>query len=396
MKLKYKVLFAGIFTALLFAACAEKPNTKVGNNLIDPSLRISVFDTTITSSNDTTYVRALVPGSGASNLIGRTTTNEDVLTMLNFQTFASDFDSLNGATIDTAMLRLTVNYRWNISAAPITFNVFEILRSWSYATFSSDSLTAGTIGTQVLATFSDSMNYGKTIASTLLDTSTVRRMINSFLYPDSIKFNGFAVQAVQGTTPGIVGFITFTAYSTLSPTLTIIYTRNGVKDSLVLNYGFDTFSSKFTTPPPTTPIEVHGGFGIRSSVRFDLSSLKNKPIINNAIFEITLNKALSHIEGFSPDTISLYIRSNAQNPDSIYSAASWLIYGIKKDTSLLNTVYTCNVTPFVQRWVNSTIVNNGFNIRWAAETSSAEKAVFYSSTEADSSKRPTLKLVFSK
>lgn len=394
--MKNKIAFFLLLLAAFYTGCTEKPNTQVGNNLVDPSIQIAVFDTMFTSISDTTYQGTVIPGTGSSNLVGRTSAGEDVVTMLNFQTSPRSFDSLDGAVIDTANISLTVNYRWNVTAIPVRLDMYEILQPWNYLTFSSDSASSNTLGPHILASYSDSMNYSRTVISTPIDTTTVRKMINSYLHPDSTAFYGFALRAAANTTPGIAGFITFTANSVLSPTLTIIYSRNGKKDSLKINYGFDTFYSQYTTPPVMTPIEVQGCFGIRSNIKFDLSSLNNKPVINNAVLELTLNKSQSQIEGYSPDTIAVYIRSSDSNLDNIYTSTQWSAYGAKKDSSQTTIVYQCKVTPFVQQWVNNVIVNNGFNIRWAAENSSADKAIFYSSTEADRTKRPALKIVYSK
>jgi hypothetical protein len=377
---------------LLLIGCAEKPKS-VGNGLPNIDGVFNITDTTFYAVNETSYVVTFAKGSGLSNLAGRISPTEEAVSLINFLPDAT-IDSLKGARIDTVEFRVTVNYKYRSTTYPVVFNIVEVQRSWSQSSFTSDSLSSLTLGSKVIGTFSDSMNYTVTSIARL-DTVEVRKWANSYIDTTAADFYGFAIQAPSGVTNGIVGFSTFDSYTGYAPQIFIRYTKNGIRDSLTYYSGEDTYATKYTGPTTFSPIVVRGGFGFRSKIRFDISSLVDKPIVNNAALELTLDTSASSFGGYSPDTVTALMAMSNTILDQ--SDSTIFVYGFRTTTVAGQPpVYSFKLTAIADRWVRSVKPNYGITLRWAAEYGTVEKAVFYSSANTDVTKRPKLKITYAK
>ena len=377
---------------LLLIGCAEKPKS-VGNGLPNSDCTFIIDTLTLTSVKDTAYIFPLETGFSLSNLTGRQSATDELISLYNIIP-DSYIDSLKGARIDTAEFRLTVKYRFNPPAGKLQFNVVEIKRPWSQATFTTDSVPFLTLGTTPIGTFKDSMNFGTTL-STLIDTSDIRRWANSFIDTTAPDYYGFAVQSPAGNNNGVVGFSTFNDYTDYVPKIFIRYTKFGRRDSLIFYTGEDAFAPKTTRPSSFSGLMVQGGYGVRSKLAFDLSALKDKPIVNNAVLELTLDTAASTFGGYSPDTVTALLSTSGTSLDP--SDSTIFVYGLRTAaTALRPPVFSFRLTGIVDRWVRGERANNGITLRWSSEYGTVEKAVFYPTSAADASKRPRLNITYSK
>jgi hypothetical protein len=389
-----KLSFAVFTSILLFIGCAEKP-TNVGGGLIDPG-DLMKFDTvTFRATSAFAYKKTLTNGYAASDLVGKISADQEAISFFRFTQY-SLLDSLTGATIDTVQLRLYVNYRWN-PTLPMQFEVREVVdHSWAEATFNSDSLQPSYIGTKVLGETAplDSMNFGQYVFASITDTASIRKWANAYYDTISPEFYGLVLQAKSSSSTGVIGFTTFGA--TVPPALIIKYTRNGHRDSVTFIYGEDTYIAKTAHVPG---FGVQGGFGVRSKVTFDLRALdtlqkKDKPTIFAATMELTLRSDSSNIYGYSPDSLIAILGASSTVQDSIIG--SYASYGVRTTDSAqtVNPVYRFEVTRVIQQLVNNTYQNEGIQLRWAAEGSTIEKAVFFGVNDPDVSKHPKLKITY--
>jgi hypothetical protein len=385
---------------LLITGCAEKP-TSVGNGLPNIDGSFTILYDTLYAVSDSTYKVSYAPGLGLSNLAGRLSPTEEIVTLINF-TPSGAVDSLRGASIDTVELRMTVNYRY-FAGMPFQLNIQEVKRSWSQSTFTSDSLPALTLGTTTLGTFSDSMTFAALTQARITDTAAIRRWAVSYYDTSSLvpDFYGFAIRSPLGISNGVVGFSTFNNFSIFVPSLLIKYTRNGRRDSLSVLTGEDTYATVTTGVPSVTPLTMRGAFGIRSAVRFDHRRLldstdaSNIPIVNRATLELTLDTLNSSFGGYSPDTLTALLGMSATDTDR--SDSTIYVYGFRKAVAAgQSPVYAFNITSIADRWVRGVKPNYGLTVRWAAEFGTTEKAVFYSRTNTDAVKRPKLIVTYSK
>ncbi len=386
---------------LLAAGCAEKPNS-VGNGLPNTDGDFVMLYDTLAAVSDTSYSVAYAPGSSLSNLTGRLSGSESVISLLNF-TGTSLVDSLRGATIDTVKLYLTVNYRSQAAAPPISFNVVEIKSPWSSTTFTKDSMPLLQLGTSVLGTVSDSMNYITASTTFITDTAVIRRWAEYYYDTSSAipEFYGFAVVPQAGANTGIIGFSSFNNFVSYAPVLQVKFTRNGRRDSVSFSNGEDTYSIITSGAPAPAPITVRGGFGIRSKLTFDHLRLRDtvntavNTTLHNAVLELTLDTAASAFSGFSPDTVVAIMGMPGGDLDR--SDSSVFAYGFRRaGTAGQPPVYSFKVTNIADLWVQGLKENKGITLRWGAEYGTAEQAVFYRHTDAVASRRPRLIVTYSK
>lgn len=387
-----KILLSVASLFILFTGCAEKPKS-VGNGLPNIDGAFTIADTVLYGVRDTTYRVPLQTGYGVSNLTGRLSAAEEMIAMINMMPDGT-VDSLKGARIDTAEFRLTVNYRFNPPQGMLQYQVVEIKKSWSQTTFTTDSVPFLTLGSTVVGTFNDSMLYGA-VAKAMIDTSEIRKWAVSYSDTSIPDHYGFAVQSPAGMNNGIIGFSSFSDYISFVPQLFIRYTKNGRRDSLSYSSGEDAFASKSNAPTGSSGLSVRGGFGIRSKVTFDLSSLVNKPIVNFASMDLTVDTTASVISGFSPDTVTALVGMSSSTLD--LSDSSIFVYGFKVTPAVGQPpVYRFSLTGVADRWVRGAKPNYGLNLRWAAEYGTTEKIVFYPSTSTEAAKRPKLNITYSK
>lgn len=393
------LLCSALFILSCFIGCTEEPNS-VGNNLIDDKDKFLLRKDSLTAVSDTTFNVAVVNGYGSSMLVGKTS-DAEAKTLLKFD-YSTILDSLKTATFDTAYLRITVNYTWK--TPPSQCEIHEVLSPWSYNSITKDSLPSLQIGTGVVGTISDTLSYSKE-TYVKLDTTIVRKWIATYLDSSKPRFQGFALQMKSGSSSsGFSGIYPMNTSSTVAPLLRIKYTsKSGRRDSLDFYAGQSTFLATVNYTPQQSSIEIRGGVAIRSRVRFAFSdSLKqSKPTINNALLELTQYNTPSQLGVGTADTIiaTLGIKATSQAPDT--SNTSIYVYGKRKDgPSTTNPVYIFDVTKIAQIWVNDTakthIQNEGIVLRTAADNSSVDRMVFFSSKDADVSKRPKLYLMYSK
>ncbi len=376
-------------SATILIGCSENVSS-VGNNFFNQ--RFAVTDTSFFATSDSTFHSNIVNGAGYYNLVGAANSVE-AKTLLNFTgLYEGDGDTLGTVQLDTCELQLHVGYLWNMSSTAQQFEVHEILAPWTTDTpvdssdyISIDPTTCGTINQVITDT--------STIV-VLLDTNVVRKWITASTDTTLPRFYGFAIMPQPGATnTGIWGFPSFNVL-TSSAELVVRYTKNGVEDSMTFTYGSDTFLAKNSSSILPSLIDIQGGVGRRSKISFDLSSLVNKPFINNAFLELTLNPLSSHGTS-TPDSVLVRLVSNAQYPDTVNG--SYFYYGTRKDTTQTsNPVYSIPLSPIVQSWVTSTEANYGLLLEAANENGCVDRYVFYSSQDPDSTKRPVLHVTYTK
>lgn len=382
-----KIVRVSVFTiALLVTGCADKPKA-IGGALIPPADTFT--EATVFASSDTTYQTPIVNGYASSNLAGKLPTGEEFITLLDFYP-TSIADSLKGAKIDTAEIRLTVNYRMLPAAPPMTFHLYELQQSFSEGTFTADSLQLSSIGSAVLGTFTDSMNYAQQVVARI-DTNIARRWAEDFLDTTKPDFHGFALRMPANS--GVIGFIPFNLLSSVGPSLVIKYTKNEKLDSLTFTSGQDTYVGTYATTPSFADVEVRGGVGVRSKLKFNVRLFAGNPIVARSVLTLTVDTTLSLYSGYTQDSLVAVLALPGPNIDT--SNASYFAYGTKKSTAGSSPIYEFPITEISQRWINNLSVNEGVTIRWVAENSSSERIVFFSQTEPDSTKRPKLKILYS-
>ena len=381
-----------VFIGFVIAGCSQDP-ASVGTKLIPGSEKFSAHDTSIIAIRDTTFKFAGVNGGGASVLVGNYS-SVDASALLQF--FTTIPDSLTTVHIDTVKLSLTVSYTWNTGTAPQEFIIREVTTPWSAGTVTVDSLATLNFAPTASNSFTnkDSIAAGAVVTA-LVDSSLVRKWINITEDTSKARFFSIALVTKPGlTNTGIWGFWQFG--TSTPPSLKVLYSKNGVRDSLEFISGSGTFLATKIPFAPSGYIETQGGISVRSKVNFNLKPISDsigRAIVNNATMELTLNNQLSQIGAGSPDSVLAFIGGSDARPDSVSTA--YFAIGYRKDAAqTTNSVYTFSVTSMAQQWINNPSTYQGIVIRSISDQSSVDRLLFYSSK--DSTRAPKLFVTYTK
>jgi hypothetical protein len=394
MHFSLKLILLTLFLGCAFAGCSQDP-ASVGTKLIPGSEKFSAHDTSIIAIRDTTFKFAGPNGGGANLLVGNYS-SVDARTLLQF--FTTIPDSLTTVHIDTVKLSLTVSYTWNMGTTPAEFVIREVTTPWSAMTVTVDSLATLNFVPTLSASITDkdSISTGKVVTSQI-DSSIVRKWINITVDTSKPRFFSIALVTKPGmTNTGIWGLSQFG--TSTPPSLKILYSKNGVRDSIDLNSGSGSFLATKIPFLPSGFIETQAGISIRSKINFNLKPISdsiNRAIVNNATMELTLNNAASQLGAGTPDSLRVLalIGGSDARPDS--ASTAYFAFGYRKTAPrTTDTVYTFSVTSMVQQWISNPTTYNGVVLRSLTDESSVDKLSFYSSK--DLTRAPRLLITYTK
>ena len=381
-----KPVFVVLSVGLLLFGCSQDPSS-VGSKLTGD--KFSAHQTTLVSIGDTSFRAPIANGTGSFVLIGQ----YGALRSRAFLRFTVP-DTLAGVRIDTAELIVTVGYTWNAISTPAEFEIQKVSTPWSSATVTADSLSSLVLTPTNSGRFKDTLSIGRVLTAQV-DTTLIRQWITDAA--DTSRSHFFSIAVLPKSSQpdmGVWGF--YEIGLSEGPSLKIIYTRNGKKDSVSVNNGEDTFIATRVPFSPSGYIETQGGISVRSKISFNLSTISdsvNRAIVNNATLELTLDNSKSVLGAGSPDTVVALFGGSNSLPDSV--SLGYYAYGYRTDaTQTSNSVYTFAVTSMVQQWLNSPSTNHGIVLRSATDVTSVDTHFFYSSK--DSTKAPRLTISYTK
>jgi hypothetical protein len=341
----YFILYTTIIVTGIYG-CSDEPNS-VGSKLLDSQGQFSIIDTTLAGISDTVFTRRIPNGFGDAIIFGNYQ-GVQAVGIMKFAVYEIP-DSFSTVKVDTATLYLTVNYAWEPISQPIKVTVKKVLKAWTETGVTSDSLHSSDLAPTGKETTIDTMAVGRTLTLSI-DTTYISEWIRTKFDSTSPSFNGIALEANNG----IWGYTAFRAASSRTPILVIKFSKNGVRDSLKITTGDDTFFADGPISTPSPFIETQGGINIRSKVSFDLKSVPVHATINRAVMELTMKTAASKIGIGTPDTVFAILGTDAADPNGCNLGV--YANGYRKDKSdTVNVIYTFS-TPYllniVQHWVN--------------------------------------------
>ena len=360
----------------LLVGCSEEPNS-VGRNVLPPQDELTIDSLATTATSASSY-RYAIPGLSNRLLLGRTADLE-ARTLLQFTGILS---GLSGITIDSASLKLNINYRFKSLDGTLSFTVQQFLRPWNEGTFTWDSLTSGTVNDTIDTTFVKAITSEDSILVVRLDNLVGKWYRNGLTSPDGIILK----PAISANT--IIGFASYSDGSTsLDPELFISYHDSVKRDSLRLRPIQRSFVAN-TALPTTSPYSfVQAGVAYRGRLMFDVSALPRSASITQASMEIVVDTSMSFFGSSLHDSLGLHLILDGSTPPKL---SGTLTFGRSKDTS--KTIYRFDMRNVVQQWVTGR-TNYGIVLRSSDETASLDRfAVYGNSAAADL--RPKLKIIY--
>lgn len=380
---------------VLFISCNQDP-TSVGSNLIPEQDKFTFQQLNSDESNlfqkSAYFEHKPKLGSSQYLLLGKTPYSESSI-MFRYQIYLPDTTlariSNNEVFIREAWMEMIPRYTIGDNASNFDFTVHQVRSDWSAVGFDRDSSKS-----EYLKYDPADVKSGLVITDTTvkfnLRTEVIREWFMYKVNSSGPKNNGIILR--PGNTSKMLGFVAVQTNATSYETyLHLILERpNYYKDTLVVWPDEDvhvvTRRAGFT-PSPSSDFYLEGGYSLRGSLFFDLSSLPKTSIINKATLELTVDES-KELDG-TPKSDSLYVQLLADSTLHKLSSDSL-------STSFLarkDNIFSGDISWAIQKWLNGH-VNEGLSLTLYDEYSSAARIAFYGSNNSNKTLRPKLKITY--
>jgi len=375
-----------LFVAVLFYSCSDSP-TAAGKQFLKHDLvGVEKLDSQNDTLSQTSSYHKFVPTTGGSYqlLIGKLD-NVEARTLIQFSiiipdSLVSDITS-GGATITGATLLFTRNYVYGDTLSPINVNAYEIKSSWTSTGFTSDSLAGLTYSSNNVAA---SSVFSDTALALNLNTQLVSTWFSDIINGDSSLIKGILI--VPASDGQVIGYQSLNDYGGTAPYLSVILEKpNAYTDTLLFGTYQDLSVVTGNSPNISSQdIAVQGGLALRSKLKFDLSKLPSKVVVNDAPLVLNINSVESIL---GTDSISSILAFRLVDPsaDSFDSTKS-IVLSRSGDT------FSGNIATYVRDWVKGAN-NYGLLLISQDETGSVDLFSMYGST-ASQANRPRLTIYY--
>ncbi len=380
---------------VLFISCNQDP-TSVGSNLISEQDKFTFQQLNSDESNlfqKTSYFEEK-PKLGGSEyiLLGKTPYSESSI-MFRYQIYVPDTTltriSNNEVIIKEAWMEMIPRYTIGDKASAFDFTVHQVRSAWTAPGFDRDSSKS-----EFLKYDADNVKFGLVVTDTTvkfhLKTDVIREWFIYKKNSSAPKNNGIILK--PGNTSKMLGFLAVQLNATYYETyLHVILERpNYYKDTLVVAPDEDvhvvTRTSGFSAPV-TSNFYLEGGYSLRGSLFFDLSSLPKTAIINKATLELTVDES-KELDG-NPKSDSIYVQLWGDSTAHKLSGDSLSVSFISRK----NNVFSGDISWAIQKWLTGH-VNEGLSLTLYDEYSSAARIAFYGSNNSNKTLRPKLKITY--
>ena len=381
-QLVYFALFA-----LLGVSCSEEPTDQNSPSAPVEFPGITIHDTTIVAQGDSTFKKFIAMG-GINNLVG----NAEGYTALSvIEFYPSGLTLRDTVNVLSATLRLRLTYRQGDAAAPFSFDVYRVTRSWNPGSLTWDSVQTGFYDASTKrGTFSGNITADTAFISLALDTTMVREWLSTTATADK----RYGIILVPTSSSTIRGFNQFTARDSTSwyPTLEVIAanTSGTTRDTASYNSGMGTFVGDVTLPNTQGIISMQAGVVYRSKLTFDVSFIPRGSTINSAFLSLDVAPASTGLTSFTADTTVQAHLALSEDPWVLESFGAVLL-----PTSSAFTTMTGDISRAVQTWLRGP--NYGVILRntYPGETSRFDLYGFYGVRATNATARPRLKITYS-
>ncbi len=362
-------------------SCEDNPNDIGLEFILSDTLFVKVLDSysdslSITNNNYRNYINNYI---SPNILIGKYQGYESK-GLLRFIISTGDYDS---ASVLSATLKLTYSkYAFQDSLAALSFNIYNINKYYNFQTITADSFSMSDVGNTVLGSYSGSP----------IDTVRINIPFSTQKAKDWLEYaadtnysvKNYGIIMIPNSSSGAIkGFYSMTSgYPDLSPELVVVVSKNSDIDTLSFrseSMSLNTNSSSFYLPDRFI---LQNGIGYFNIMNFDISKLPGKVIINEAYLKLTLDNSSSFISSSSDKRLqmSMVLDSSLKTTETNY-----------KVTEIVDSVtYTIRLNSMFQKWNLGTAPNYGVLMSNLMVPVNLDKYVFYSSSFADSTKRPRL------
>lgn len=377
------ILFVIVLVSLVLASCSDDPGD-VGLGILPPQDALEIDSVNIIATSDTTFLIRNT-GSSAKLMLGNydNGAGQRMKAKMLLQ-FGGILSVPAGAIVDSAVLKLTIDYRFKNTSGVFGFKIHEMTVPWSEATFTWDSANVpGTFQSVADTSLLQMISTNDSALSVRVDTlihDWIRGGINVpkgiILIPDSLSTN-----IILGAR---------NEEAATAPRLTIWYHDSTDTNSFVLLPIQSMYVGDGDIPVSSGLRYLQSGISYRELMRFDSISqfIPSKAIITQAFFEVAGDTNASIMNAYSHDSLIVYLVRDNTAP---YSS---LALGMLCEPALQGTqkVYRADIKAIVQQWTTN-FPNYGIVLKNYNETASFDRIALYG-TQAAPLLRPKLKILY--
>jgi hypothetical protein len=333
-----RILGLGIGIGLHLGGCVNEPGP-VGSGLIPGSdlLQGDSLDIVPSQSRSILVIPDTVNSLRTTIAIGKKGAYEAWGLVL-FTNFGSAYDSI---AVQTAELRLKTSFHLGDSLGQFSLAVRKALATWTRSTFAYTNLREPGFYEEPARSTHGFGSIGDTADITIsLDTA----LVNSWFRSDTTNPNyGIVLEPLNSSV--IKGF--------LNPQLVITYIPSGSSDAdtvtftpAIGNYGFVLGGVDTLALQDSVLLHVRAGAASRAVMQFDISGLPAYSAIHRALLEIWADESLFDRSSNMQDSLMATFRDELGFIPRFEALSSVSGSGSAK-------LYTLNLTPFVQYWVQN-------------------------------------------
>jgi hypothetical protein len=378
------ILVLLVITFPLFYGCenniSDEGLSYISSDTIGTFLLDSQIDTmNVVSNNFIKYINTI---SSTNMLVGKYS-NYESKSLLRFTGLPSVYDT---TTVVSAKLNIRYNNTFYQDSLGITsFNIYSVNKYYDFTTLTYD-LFYNEIGTNVVGTYS----------GTPLDTSLITIPLDNQTVGDWLKYAHDTNYANKNhgiiLLPNLSSTTIKALYSSVSgfyPTITaVVLEPSGKYDTLTFSTS-EFVSLNYVPQINTIPgrIIIQNGIAIKDILKFDISKLPGKVIINQATIEMKIDWANTFFTKGNDTRLTL----NMLTDTSTLANDGITYYSLQTDTN----TFVLYIRESVQKWNNGTYPNLGVLLKNIYDYSNLDRYVFYGLDYPDASKRPRIKIRYS-
>jgi len=362
---------------ILISGCSDDPS-ELGKGLISPNDGLALDTVSVTAVADTTFLAHI---STADNDLVGIYQDQEVRAVMQFVGFTSISST---SLVDSAVVILPTTYKFRDTNGTLSFEVHEMLSSWSQSTFTWDS-------SNISGKYSSSPDTTVLMNISSSDTAIrfhIDHLVQKWIQAATASPYGIILVPNGISTTLVVGSITSTTVDT-RPRLRVYY-RTSLSDTTEDSLTFGTTQRTYVaySPQPIVPGDMFSQAGIcyRCRVQFDSLHIPPHASIARAVVQLSLDASASETNAFTRDSLVVeLLRRNSYPFDSLAFATV-----CTPTTSNGQTVFQGNITETVQEWITRE-PNYGLVVRTYGESTILDRfALFGSSASAGLKPRLTI------
>ena len=335
------------------------------------------------------YTDSLNLNKSSVLLLGKHDNVESTM-LMKFLMFLPDSikDAVNDGTLEvlSSTMELVPIYTYAEKSNHFDFNVLKINSTWNSLTFDKDSLSSLNYDDIDL---SSNRNYSDTLITFDFDKELTQDWLKYSAADEQASNNNGIYFNYEASSDKVVGFpaISYGVDNKLARLKIVVNVPGSFTDTVEVEVTSDVHVVLGDLPVGNQEnILIQGGIVVRANLMMDVSKIPDNTIINKATLKIFYDESESLIGTKTSDSLGVAALSD-YNTNKLDETLPPIL--MRREDS----VYTGDITRFVQSWVSNQ-ENNGLQIFLVNEITTVNKVALKGASPVDPSLKPYLEVIY--